>query len=199
LEINSKRIAVSLPVSAEVGSSMTSSSTLKEMAFAISTICFCAIFRSRTLRRGSIFSPSFDSIPAASSCIRLKLMRPAAPRGSLQRKMFCATDSSLRRFSSWWIMDTPTRCISRGVAPRRMAPPLNTTSPPSSVCTPERIFISVDLPAPFSPQRPMISPLSTLKSTLCRTSTPKKLFEIPFMWSIGAPFTGRPPPRPSRA
>ena len=122
-----------MPVSTEVGSSITSSSTLKEIALAISTICFWAIFRSRTWRRGSIFSPSLPSSAAASSCIRPKSISPSGPRGSRHRKMFWATVSSGSRLSSWWIMEMPRRWTSSGVAPRRMGLPLNTTSPASWV------------------------------------------------------------------
>ncbi len=116
--MRSKRMRVSLPVRTEVGSSMMRSSTLKEVALAISTICFCAILRSRTFRPGWIFSPSRSRSAAASSFILRKSISPDLARGSRHRKMFCATVSSSSRFSSWWIMDTPSSCICLGVAPR---------------------------------------------------------------------------------
>ncbi len=104
---------------------------MKEVALAISTICFCAILSSRTFRPGWIFSPRFSSSTAASSFIFLKSTSPDPERGSRQRKMFWATVSSSRRFSSWWIMETPSRCMSSGVAPRCTGAPLSTISPAS--------------------------------------------------------------------
>jgi hypothetical protein len=41
------------------------------------------------------------------------------------------------------------------------------------------IFIRVDLPAPFSPTRPWISPAFSAKSTARRACTPPKDFEMP--------------------
>src|SRR5579883_2745693 len=41
------------------------------------------------------------------------------------------------------------------------------------------IFIRVDLPAPFSPTRPWISPALSAKSTARRACTPPKDFEMP--------------------
>ena len=105
---------------------------MKLMAFAISTICFWAIFSSCTLRFGSIDSPRRARTAAAFSFIFLKLMRPERPRGSRRRKMFCATVSSGRGFSSWWIIEMPSCCVSSGVAPWRIAFPLYTMLPAST-------------------------------------------------------------------
>src|SRR4028119_2107867 len=44
--------------------------------------------------------------------------------------------------------------------------------------TPPRIFIKVDLPAPFSPIRPKTSPLRTVRSTPRRAITPGYVFVI---------------------
>src|SRR4051812_28718069 len=41
------------------------------------------------------------------------------------------------------------------------------------------IFIIVDLPAPFSPTRPWISPACSTKSTSRNAATPPKDFEMP--------------------
>src|SRR6478609_171076 len=46
-------------------------------------------------------------------------------------------------------------------------------SPRSGRCTPERILISVDLPAPLSPTRPHTSPGWTSRSTPLRACTPE--------------------------
>src|SRR6185295_2237605 len=45
-------------------------------------------------------------------------------------------------------------------------------------CTPERILIRVDLPAPFSPIRPTISPGSSEKEMFWRARVPVKLLPI---------------------
>src|SRR5882762_1023220 len=48
------------------------------------------------------------------------------------------------------------------------------------------IFISVLLPAPFSPTSPWISPASSAKSTSRSASTPPKLLPMPYSSSAGA-------------
>src|SRR5262245_54928919 len=50
--------------------------------------------------------------------------------------------------------------------------------PENSGCTPAMIFISVLLPAPFSPTRPWISPGKSRKSTPRKASTPPKALVI---------------------
>src|SRR3954468_20252885 len=64
--------------------------------------------------------------------------------------------------------------------------------PSSGVYTPARIFIIVDLPAPFSPTIAWTSPARRSRSTPCRTCTPTNDFLIPSIrrscWSaIGRP------------
>src|SRR5687768_9575593 len=58
--------------------------------------------------------------------------------------------------------------------------------PPSGVCTPASTFISVDLPAPFSPTMAWISPGRRSRSTPWSTSTPTKLLRIPSIARRGA-------------
>src|SRR5215207_7640083 len=50
--------------------------------------------------------------------------------------------------------------------------------PDEGATTPPRIFIKVDLPAPFSPIRPKTSPLWTVRSTPRRAITPGYVFVI---------------------
>src|SRR5271166_2528828 len=57
--------------------------------------------------------------------------------------------------------------------------------PRKSVCTPAMIFISVLLPAPFSPTIPCTSPPLSMKSTSASASTPPNDFEIPESSRIG--------------
>ena len=56
--------------------------------------------------------------------------------------------------------------------------PSKTTVPLSRGYTPASMFISVDLPAPFSPSSAWTSPFPTEKSTLSSTVTPKNALEI---------------------
>ena len=56
--------------------------------------------------------------------------------------------------------------------------PSSTKRPENSACTPAMIFISVLLPAPFSPTRPWISPAESAKSTPRSASTPPKALVI---------------------
>src|SRR3712207_5374256 len=51
--------------------------------------------------------------------------------------------------------------------------------PPSGWWTPPRMFMLVDLPEPFSPTRPRVSPGRRSKLTPCSTRTPKKLLVRP--------------------
>src|SRR5258708_15504768 len=52
--------------------------------------------------------------------------------------------------------------------------------PESGGCTPKRIFIKVDLPAPFSPIRAWTSPALRSKSTPFSAWTPANALMIPF-------------------
>ncbi|MDG0810763.1 hypothetical protein OMP40_16330 [Cohnella rhizosphaerae] len=64
--------------------------------------------------------------------------------------------------------------------------PSNTMSPEYVPCgyTPLSTFISVDLPAPFSPIRQWISPRSTLKLTSVSALTPGNSFVMLFISKI---------------
>ena len=53
--------------------------------------------------------------------------------------------------------------------------------PPSAPWAPERIFIRVDLPAPFSPTSAWISPPATAKSTPSSTRTGPNDLLMPFI------------------
>src|ERR1041384_2898331 len=54
------------------------------------------------------------------------------------------------------------------------------------LCRPAMIFISVDLPAPFSPTSPWISPARSTKSTSRSAATPPNDLEMPRSSSRGA-------------
>ena len=65
-------------------------------------------------------------------------------------KMFSATDSSGMISGSWWTMRMPASCASRAEA-NATGRPSTAMLPWSGACSPSRMRISVDLPAPFSP------------------------------------------------
>src|SRR5581483_1159504 len=85
--------------------------------------------------------------------------------------------------------------------------PLIRMSPLSLGCAPARIFIRVDLPAPFSPSRAWTSPFRTVRETSSRARTPGYCL---LMWRISRAggavsgvavtyLTPRPPSLPARS
>src|SRR6185503_1338067 len=64
--------------------------------------------------------------------------------------------------------------------------PLIFTAPESREIAPPRIFISVDLPAPFSPINATISAAPTERLTLSSATTPGNRLLIPSISRIGA-------------
>src|ERR1700744_2208992 len=59
-------------------------------------------------------------------------------------------------------------------------------SPASGWCTPPRIFMRVDLPAPFSPHKATTSPGPMVRLTESSATTPGNRLEIPPISSNGA-------------
>ena len=104
--------------------------------------------------------------------------RPARS-GSRPRKMLAATLSSGTRFSSWWMMATPGALGVADAGEARRARRRSGSRPSSAGWTPERIFISVDLPAPFSPMSAWTSPARRSKSTRSSAVTPAKRLLTP--------------------
>jgi hypothetical protein len=91
--------------------------------------------------------------------------------------MFWATVSSGTCWSSWWIIATPARRAATGPCPDRRRPSIS-TCPEEGLKTPDRIFRSVDLPAPFSPRSPCTVPGFTVIVTPSRARTGPKLLPI---------------------
>src|SRR5919108_5865876 len=83
------------------------------------------------------------------------------------------------------MMPTPAACAACGCANETSWPSIRIV-PASGGYTPARIFIRVDLPAPFSPTTAWISPACRSRSTPCSTSTPTKLFVMPRISSSGS-------------
>src|SRR5439155_4014479 len=65
--------------------------------------------------------------------------------------------------------------------------PSTRTLPPSCWCTPERILISVDLPAPLSPRMHVTSPALTWRETSCSARTLPKYLDTCSSWSRWEP------------
>src|SRR5262245_28287782 len=95
--------------------------------------------------------------------MRARSTRASGPRrrtGRSPSAMFSAIDSAGTRRSSCGMVTTPATIASCGLAKCRSRPSTRTT-PRSGRCTPPRMRISVDLPAPFSPTMAWISPNAT--------------------------------------
>ncbi len=172
-----KSRATSASERAEVGSSMIRIAASNMSALAISTICWSPIRRSATRARGLIGVPSRSNISRARRSIARLSTSPNRPVISRPRKMFAATVRSGTRFSSWWMIRMPASSASRGPA-KATGLPSRTICPSKSVIAPARIFMSVLLPAPFSPQSEWTSPARARKVTPSRAWTPPKCLVI---------------------
>ena len=76
---------------------------------------------------------------------------------SSPRRMFSATVRTGTSMKCWWTMLIPRAIASDGPL-IVTADPSSRISPSSGGASPYRMFIRVDLPAPFSPSRAWISP-----------------------------------------
>ncbi len=75
-------------------------------------------------------------------------------------------------------MPMPCPIASAGVE-KVISEPLTLMVPSSGFCTPYRIFISVDLPAPFSPTRAWMVPVRIVMSTSWLAITPGNRLPMP--------------------
>jgi hypothetical protein len=82
------------------------------------------------------------------------------------------------REKCWNTMPTPSRRAARGSG-IVTARPSHRISPASGWSTPSMIFTRVDLPAPFSPINPWISPGRTTRLTASFATTPGKRLVMP--------------------
>ena len=175
------RSATSCAFRAAVGSSMISTRESNDSALAISTICWRATVRSATSVRGSRLrfrrSKSRRALALRRSSSR---NRPRPRRGSRPMKMFCAALRCRIRLSSWCTMPMPSACAPRGL-PMSTGRPSMSISPASHRWMPASTFISVDLPAPFSPISACTSPARSSNPTWSSAWTPAKLLHKPRM------------------
>ena len=155
-------------------------------AFAISTICFSATVKFSIISKGLISEPNSDSILLASFTILPQSTIPNFLSTTSPAKMFSTTVTGSKDDNSWYITLMPLSRLSFGPAKTRDFPSI-TICPVSREYTPARIFIKVDLPAPFSPRSPSISPFFNSRVTSSRALTPGKFFIIFFIssnWSF---------------
>ena len=90
-------------------------------------------------------------------------------------KMLSRTDRLGARLSSWWMMEMPRSRASVDEA-KVTGEPSSAISPDEGWMTPERTFIRVLLPAPFSPKSVVTWPALTSKLTpLSAWTAPKDL------------------------
>ena len=166
----SYNFCVSESESDAVGSSIMITRALVEMALAISTICCLPVESSETGVVVGRSRPISSSATLAAWCIALRSIRPMRV-GSRPRKMFCAISRLSARFSSWWISEMPSD-IACCTPESAVALPSIRISPVSGMTSPARLFISVLLPAPFSPMIARTSPSDRRIETLSSAITP---------------------------
>ena len=169
MTLNSTSTSVAL--SAEVGSSMMRMRELTDRARAISTICCCPRRSSDSSVPGAISScsPVITTRTAASSAA--KSTPPSGVVSSRPMKMLSRTLRFEHRLSSWWMIEIPKSRACTDDA-NSTTSPFRRISPLVGDSTPERIFISVDFPAPFSPNRVVTLPRTMSKLTPLRACTP---------------------------
>src|SRR5882762_1655780 len=190
ITLNSREVSRSL--SDEVGSSITSNFTLVSKALAISIICCSAVESSRTSTSRSIRTSRYSK--SSTAFLRIAASSRKGERAlkiSRPRKRFSIAFRLGQLLSSWKMSVTPASC-AWWIERNAVLFPSKTISPASARYTPARIFIRVDLPAPFSPRRPTTSPLPTEKLTSSRARTPGKDLDTCRISTRGAATSGGP-------
>ena len=89
---------------------------------------------------------------------------PVAVRNSRPMKMLSRTRRFGARLSSWWMIEMP-RFRASEVEEKVTGLPSSSIVPDVGCTTPDRIFIRVDLPAPFSPNSVVTLPRRMSKFT----------------------------------
>ncbi|OPZ39275.1 MAG: hypothetical protein BWY99_01435 [Synergistetes bacterium ADurb.BinA166] len=185
--MDSSSLSASDSVSTAVGSSSTSRRMcLLSSSRAISTNCMCPT--------GSPLTGSISSMPRPIASIDVLASFLIAGMsshlsGSPKRRpsrlslvisllslMFSVMEKPGRSMNSWWTIPMPSLMASSGDLMSTFSPSRNTSplKPPVAWMTgiPNRMFIRVDFPAPFSPTRERTSPGPREKDTSLRTRLP---------------------------
>ena len=169
---------VSWGVSTAVGSSRTRMSAFRYSALRISTRCCHPTERLPTRRSGSISVPKKRPSSRMRVWAAVRSMNTGLAIGSSPSRMFSATVRTGTSMKCWWTMLIPCEMASEGEAMVTGFPP-SRISPSSGVTRPYRMFISVVLPAPFSPRSAWISPRRTSRSMWSLATTPGKRLVTP--------------------
>ena len=153
----------------EVGSSRTSSSAPRRIALRISTRCWSPRGRSPTRASGSRSSP-YSALAAFTreATTAGASQRPSSRQPSITFSVTVIAGTSMK---CWCTMPMPAAMASRGER-TWSGRPLNAMAPASAATIPNRMFISVVLPEPFSPSSPTMRAAGTVRSTerLARTA-----------------------------
>src|SRR5215472_4183565 len=179
--------AISRFSSAAVGSSRMKTRHRRRSALAIATSWRSAKPREATLARGSGSKSSCASKSRASSRMRARSTMASGPKrrtGRSPSAMFSAIDNAGTRRTSCGMVTMPAAIASRGLAKWHSSPSRRTT-PRSGRCTPPRMRINVDLPAPFSPTTAWISPNATSKSTRSSATVAPNRLPMPSALTAG--------------
>ena len=140
-------------------------------AFKISTFCFMPTGMSITLASGSTWRLNFSEYWRVISMALARSMNRPDFLGTMPSTMFSATDRLGTSMKCWWTMPMPWAMATEGEVSSSFSP-FTMISPLVGCSRPKSIFISVLLPAPFSPISAWISPLRRLKSTPWFAATP---------------------------
>ena len=154
--------SVSCGVSTAVGSSRMRIWASLTRALMISTRCCTPTGRSSTRASGSTSRLYFCD--SSSTWLRAPSMSRNAPLVSSWPSItFSATVKTGTSMKCWWTMPIPASIASPGSWKCTSWPSMRIL-PSSGRYRPNRVFISVDFPAPFSPSRQWISPGSMTRS-----------------------------------
>ena len=173
-----------------MGSSRISTLAPKYTARAIATDCRSPPDKVPTGWSESRMSmPIFDISSRVTPLAKSTLKRRNGQKplvGSEPRKKFRQIDISGIIARSWYTVAIPLARASRGES-NSTGSPSNRYSPSLGLCTPERVLMSVDLPAPLSPSRQVTSPARTNIDTSWRAITDPKYLETFLTSRIGGP------------
>ena len=152
---------------------MMMSRASSESALTISSIWHWAIDRAETGVSAAKSQPRrwSSGVTFRRSAARSMRRRGPARVGSRPMKTLAAASRLSKRFSSWCTKAMPAPSDWPTVREACSAPPI-TTVPAEGATTPPSTFMSVDLPAPFSPMSPTTSPGWTARLTPFSARTP---------------------------
>ena len=143
----------------------------------------------------TIWSGSRTSMPILAISSRMTVLAclmsirrsgPAPFVGSEPRKKLRQIAISGTVARSWKTVAMPASLASRG-EPKRVGSPSSSSSPSLCSCTPERILMNVDLPAPLSPSTHVTWPaLTTVETSFSAMTLPKYLPMLAHLEQRGA-------------